>query len=219
LRAYKFRSASNIEFALDILLNRRLYCADWRNLNDPMEGMFAYAHNGDEPRVQRVVKGIGEAKGGYKVCSLSRTFDSHLLWAHYADGFNGIAIEVDLPDNHRNIRTVDYEGVFSFLNIDAVEDEREAAETILFSKYREWAYEQEVRILNSEPYYHLQRPIRTVIVGPRVKEALFRTLYLVCEREGIAFRKVEIGDEGIDADHVYPEDIERMARRQRNGRR
>lgn len=46
MRAFKFRPSSKIEFALDILINRRLHCADWRALNDPMEGLFVYATDG-----------------------------------------------------------------------------------------------------------------------------------------------------------------------------
>lgn len=75
MRAYKFRSAHNIEFALDRNLNRRLFCADWKNLNDPMEGMFAYSTKTKSPEVERVVKGIGNEKQRYKVCSFQLTFN------------------------------------------------------------------------------------------------------------------------------------------------
>jgi hypothetical protein len=206
--AYKFRASTNIEFALDILLNRRLYCASWRDLNDPMEGMFAYSTRGNEPRAQQTVKGIGDAKSRYRICSLSRSFQSHLLWSHYAGGFDGLAIEIDLPDKHPDIRCVEYRGVFAFLDMDKVRDEDEAARRILFSKYKEWEYEEEVRILSGEPYFHLERPIRKIIVGPRMNQALSRTLQMVCDHEGIDFRKVSIGDEGIDADYVPPQDLD-----------
>lgn len=212
MRAYKFRASTNIEFALDIILNRRLFCADWKALNDPMEGMFAYSTHGEDPRAQQIVKGIGTAKSRYKVCSLSRSFQSHLLWAHYAGGFDGLAIEVELPDDDPDICDVAYRGVFAFLDMDQVRDEDEAARRILFSKYQEWAYEEEVRVLSDQPYYHLDQPIRRVIVGPRMNQALFRTLHMVCEREEIEFTKVGIGDEGIDADFVPPEDINRVRR-------
>ena len=202
MRAYKFRSSSNIEFALDILLNRRLFCSDWRSLNDPMEGLFVYSTNGLEGEAERRVKGIGEAKSRYKVCSLARDFQSHLLWAHYAGGFDGLAIEVDLPDDDASVREVEYRGVFAFLDMDRVEDEDDAARRILFSKYEAWSYEEEIRILNDEDYYQLDRPIRRVIAGPRMNQALFQTLHMVCEREAIEFNKVGIGDEGIDADPV-----------------
>lgn len=212
MRAYKFRSAQNIEFALDIILNRRLYCADWKSLNDPMEGMFAYSTSSDSPEVQRVVKGIGNEKQRYKVCSLSADFQSHLLWSHYAGGFDGLAIEVELPDNHPDVRRVDYRGVFAFLNIDEIVNEDDAARAILFSKYQEWEYEKEVRVLSNEPFYNLQEPIRRVIAGHRMNAALLETLYIVCEREGIDLCTVGIGDEGLDADRVYPDNFERARR-------
>ncbi len=203
MRAFKFRSAAKIEFALDIILRRRLYCGDWRSMNDPMEGLFMYSTTGQVPSIQERIKGIGDAKSIYRVCSLSASFQSHLLWAHYANGFDGLVIEVELPNNDPNVRRLDYRGVFAFLDMDQVLTEDEAARTILFSKYQEWSYEEEIRILSNQTYYN-DIAVRRVIAGHRMNEALFDTLEMVCEREGIQFCKVGIGDEGIDADRVPP---------------
>lgn len=219
MRAFKFRSAQNIEFTLDIILNRRLYCADWKSLNDPMEGMFAYSTSRQPNEAQRIVKGIGSEKSRYKVCSLSSDFQSHLLWSHYADGFNGLAIEVDLPGNHPNIRPIEYRGVFAFLNMDEVIDKDEAARTILFSKYNEWEYEREIRILNDTPYFQLDNPIPRVIVGHRVNPALLETLLIVCDREQIELCTVGIGDEGLDADAVDRDQLECARRFRRTPQR
>ena len=52
MKAYKFRASSQFDATLDIIFNRRLYCADWSRLNDPMEGRFVYAFssgNGGDP--------------------------------------------------------------------------------------------------------------------------------------------------------------------------
>lgn len=219
MRAYKFRSSAQIEFALDLIMNQRLYCSDWRKLNDPMEGMFVYSTRGRETEAQKRVKGIGLAKSRYKVCSLAETFQSHLMWSHYAGGFDGLAIEVELPDDDPNVRAVRYRGVFDFLDMDQVDQEDEAARRILFSKYEEWAYEREVRVLHWEEYYPLPTPVRRVIAGHRMNRALFQTLHLVCDREGIEFCKVGIGDEGIDADWVDPADLRREHRGARRGQR
>lgn len=206
MKAYKFRPSSQISFAFDILINKRLYCADWKDLNDPMEGVYAYTHsrNTSQSLIEERVKGIAESKRKYKVCSLSATFDSHLLWAHYAGGFDGVAIEVDLPDNDPNIRRVESRGVFGFVDMDKFTSEAEAARTILFSKYQEWEYEQEIRILNDTEWYHLPSPPTRIIAGPRMNKALFDVLNIVCTTLGITLNKVGIGDDGIDADHVTP---------------
>jgi hypothetical protein len=146
MKAYKFRSAAQLPFALDIIFNSRLYCADWRNLNDPMEGMFVYSYNSTAGLdVKEQVARIIEEKQGFRVCSLSRTFDSHLLWAHYASGFDGLAIEVELPDASPVIKKVEYGGVFAPVSFDSPIDPGRVAERVLSSKYQEWAYEQEVR--------------------------------------------------------------------------
>jgi hypothetical protein len=172
-------------------------------MNDPMEGIFMYSTMGQVPGIQERIKGIGDAKSIYKVCSLSSDFQSHLLWAHYANGFDGLAIEVELPDDDPNIRRIEYRGVFAFLDMDQVTTEDEAARTILFSKYQEWSYEEEIRVLSRQTYYD-DLAVRRVIVGHRMNDALFDTLEMVCEREGVQFCKVGIGDEGIDADRVRP---------------
>ncbi|MGF7177011.1 DUF2971 domain-containing protein [Azospirillum doebereinerae] len=205
MKAYKFRAAAQIAFAFDIIINRRLYCADWKNLNDPMEGMFAYSYSHDqETEAQRIVKGVVESKNKYKVCSLSGTYDCHLLWSHYAGGFDGVAIEMNLPEGSRSIRPVEYRGVYAYLDLADVKREDDAARTILFSKYKEWEYEREIRILSDSEWYYLENPVTKVIAGPRMPDALFKVMNITCCSLGIEFCKVGIGDEGIDADYVEP---------------
>jgi hypothetical protein len=112
--AYKFREPSQIEYALDILFNNRLFCADWTRLNDPMEGIFSYSHHTtDETDYSELLDEIKIEKKRIKICSLSKTFDCHLLWAHYADGFSGMAIEVQLPNKSSEVTEVTYRGVFA----------------------------------------------------------------------------------------------------------
>lgn len=135
MRAYKFRAASQIAFALDIIINRRLFCSDWKMLNDPMEGMFVYSHqSSDGYDYKKVVQQIIEEKKRLKICSLSATFDSHLLWAHYAGGFDGLAIEVEIPDNHRSVKKVDYRGVFAHVSMPNGRSPEELANQVLSSK-------------------------------------------------------------------------------------
>src|SRR6185312_15116031 len=120
MKAYKFRSSSQLPFALDIMFNNRLHCSDWRNLNDPMEGMFAYSYNATKERdFKDEVASIVKHKQRLKVCSLSKTFDCHLLWAHYASGFSGLAIEVELPDRSPFVKTVKYRGVFASVSFES----------------------------------------------------------------------------------------------------
>lgn len=210
--AYKFRSPAQIDFALDILFNNRLYCGDWSRMNDPMEGLFAYSYaSTDETDYSKKLDDIKRHKKQIKSCSLSRTFDCHLLWAHYADGFSGLAIEVELPDNSDQIKDVTYGGVFAAVSIASKTLPDETARQILSSKYMEWSYEKEVRILNDAEWYKLPSPVRRIIVGHRMNPSLFQGLRIICERQGITINRTGIGDEGIDADHVPPLEPQKKA--------
>lgn len=203
--AYKFKGANQIPHAFDIIFNNRLYCAEWSCLNDPMEGMFAYSHkSASENDVKNVVAQIICEKKQLRVCSLSETFNCHLLWPHYASGFSGMAIEVELPDDSPAIRKIEYRGAFAGVSIDGTVSAQEAAENILSSKYVEWSYEREIRVLHRGNYFPLSDPVRRVIAGHRMEPALFDALKFICHKKGIRFSRTGIGDEGIDADPVEP---------------
>lgn len=214
MKAYKFRGADQIPFALDIMFNNRLYCADWRNLNDPVEGSFFYSHGADnENSYKKEVTRIIEEKKKLKVCSLSSTFDCHLLWSHYASGFSGLAIEVELPDQHPEIKVIDYRGVFASVSMERHRDASETAELILSSKYSEWSYEKEVRILKRGEWFELTSPVKRIICGHRMNPSMFEALRIICEKKGIEINRIGIGDEGLDADYVPPLEEKRSTNR------
>ncbi len=203
MKAYKFRGADQIPYALDIIFNNRLYCSNWSELNDPNEGAFAYTCTAEtQSNYKEQIEEIIQEKMRLKVCSLSKTYDSHLLWAHYASGFRGVAIEVELPDTSPAIKAIEYGAVFASIAIDHYRDSIEVAEKVLSSKYLDWSYEQEVRILQSQEWYELVTPVKRVICGHRMNPAMFEALQIVCEKKSIILHRTGIGDEGIDADKV-----------------
>jgi len=169
-----------------------------------MEGSFIYSHSStDETDYRSIVQEIIERKQKIRICSLSKTFDCHLLWAHYASGFDGLAVEVELPEDDERVRDVAYRGVFGYLNMDTGLDPFRAAHEVLSSKYSEWEYEKEVRILNHGEFFQLAMPVKRVIAGHRMKPALFEALRIICESKGVGLYRTGIGDEGIDADLIY----------------
>ncbi|TGK82694.1 DUF2971 domain-containing protein [Leptospira montravelensis] len=202
VKAFKFKSSLQFDHILDIIINKRLYCSDWLKLNDPMEGQFAYSYNNEVKKVSEIINGIVDKKKQYKVCSLSSIYNSHLLWAHYANGFDGVAIEVELNEN-KYIQRVNYGGVFAGINLNNNMETDEIARTILFSKYIEWNYEKEIRILCHQEYYY-DLKIKRVIAGTRINKILCDTLNFICHNLGIPFSKIGIGDEGMDIDFVNP---------------
>ena len=200
MKAYKFKGPAQIPHALDIIFNHRIYCADWATLNDPMEGVF---FSSGKQNNAAVMSEIQRELRTFKVCSLAESYDSHLLWSHYASGFSGLAIEVELPDSAPGIRKVTYDrGVFAAVQVDGPVDTRKAAEDILFSKHHVWNYEGEIRVLHTDAYFGVT--VSGVIVGNRMEPALFDAMHLICRTQGIPFYRVGIGDEGLDMDAVSP---------------
>ncbi len=200
--AYKFRSPAQIEFAFDILFNQRLHCAPWSALNDPLEAMFSYScPAADAPNYADYLDNLKIEKKQLRICSLSSTFNCHLLWAHYAAGFRGLALEMEFPKKAREVVKVNYrDGVFHHLDLQGQYVPADEARRILSSKYREWAYEREIRILHNDEWYNLPTPVRRVIVGHRMHPSLIKALQVVCERNNVLLNRTGLGDEGIDAD-------------------
>jgi hypothetical protein len=81
------------------------------------------------------------------------------------------------------------------------------ANEVLSSKYQEWEYEKEVRILQADEWFYLEKPVQRVIAGHRMLPALFEAMNIICNSMGIEFCRTGIGDEGIDADYVAPSEV------------
>ncbi|MGN5087545.1 DUF2971 domain-containing protein [Aeromonas hydrophila] len=194
-----------MDFVFDIIFNKRLYCAEWHTLNDPVEGVFVYSHSGSDQEAAAIfMKEIEQSKKPLRVCSLSKTFDNHLLWAHYASGFSGVAIEFEIDETEDEVIDINYRGVFAAVNESNSADPSSVAKAVLSSKYDAWSYEQEIRILTTDYFYKLKNPISRIIAGHRMAQPLFDALRIVCEKLDIEVARTGIGDEGIDADYVSP---------------
>lgn len=203
MKVYKFRGSEQMDFVFDILFNQRLFCAEWHTLNDPLEGVFVYSHTGDnQESAASFMKKVEKAKKPLRVCSLSKTFDEHLLWAHYASGFSGVAIEFEIDAEEHEVIDISYRGVFAGVSEFSNAKLTAVAREVLSSKYKAWSYEKEMRILTTDSFYKLKYPIKRVIAGHRMAQPLFDALRIVCEKLNIEIARTGIGDEGIDADFV-----------------
>jgi len=89
-----------------------------------------------------------ESKKFMSIFCASGTRDDGLLWAHYASGHRGIAIELDANADGvlRIARPVEYQEEFPI--IDVLHDDAETKlRKGLLTKSRDWKYEQEFRAL------------------------------------------------------------------------
>lgn len=92
--------------------------------------------------------------GDKGVLSLSATWQSGLMWSHYADEHRGICIEYDTRDQvHTRLKKVDYKGqraikaseLFRWKVKEDTEAEQRVLKTYFYTKSGEWRYEREWR--------------------------------------------------------------------------
>jgi hypothetical protein len=118
---YKYMSLQKFDRLLDVIYNQRLYMAKHDSLNDPYEGNLVatdVSHLQGENQDPIAFAAMLEAHdkrwqqslSRYRICSLSNTWKSTLLWAHYADEFRGICIELSTADDS-DIYPVKYESM------------------------------------------------------------------------------------------------------------
>jgi hypothetical protein len=160
---YKYRSLENFKHFIDTILNNRLHATSYKDLNDPMEGMYQYwtAEFGQTLRDK-----LREEKGKFKICSLSRVNNDELMWSHYADGQKGIAIGVKIDISKYSVETVKYEGL-PF--IQSQDFSNQTAKEILCYKLEAWKYEQETRVFIRKKKY-VDVHIEEIIMGRRISK-------------------------------------------------
>lgn len=172
---YKYRSLKDFERFLDIIVNKRLYGAVYRELNDPMEGKFN--------RTGLAKKDFDEIYSDLKVtriCSLFTKQDNqkfpndYLMWSHYADGHKGCCIELKITNQYNkdwNLLKINYTNQLTPLDSLGQGDR---IKTLLSTKSLIWKDENEVRAIKTyiknfktqSPFYHIK--IVAVYFGERI---------------------------------------------------
>jgi len=133
---YKYKSLNNFKHIVDILLYKRLYASKYRDLNDPMEGIYVHDFNLDF----NFVNNIHNGKDKLRICSLSKDKNNILMWSHYANGHRGIILGVEIDQQKYEIEEITYSGieVVKDININL-----NTPKQILSSKINSWSYEDE----------------------------------------------------------------------------
>ncbi len=144
MKLYKFRplaTEQDFDRLKSILKTGEFWFSKFSNLNDPMEGSFTVL---DHPRPSEIIDLIYNEKECYKICSFSnkRAFSKPIMWGYYANGFKGVAIEIEIKK--AEIKQINY-----VKNIPTVKtsDPDCEARRILTKKLWHWKHEGEYRVL------------------------------------------------------------------------
>lgn len=180
---YKYRSFDNFEYIADILLNERLYCAEFSSLNDPCEGFYLLhppptRYSIGEPQSTYTVN-ISDSNSSLfglnkqvdlnrkRVCSLSAKLDDIRLWSFYAGNHTGIAIEIEI-DAENHAKEVKYRETLPWYMVSLWNPQPPAPEHILRYKFDLWVFEEEHRIITDAEYFPIQGKITKIYLGSRI---------------------------------------------------
>lgn len=202
MKLYKYKSLANFEFVADILLNKRLFASEFNNLNDPMEGDFNRNYASPE-----YLKSITEEISKIKICSLSSNMSNPILWAHYADGFKGICIEVEIDESiltpyeitYSEFNPIPSEGYRGLQGKDEETTPHDWAIASLRKKYEAWRYEDEYRIFSDSEYISEGLTITTIYLGTRIGE-VYKNLIHILLADKIEIKETII----LDTNTVIP---------------
>lgn len=178
MKLYKYKSLRDLWHVLDVVVNQRLYCAHWSELNDPLEGRYEICLGAKAAKIERMMMDrIEFARAELRIASLSAVPDNFLLWSHYADGHKGVAIEIEIPQDHPDLMEVTY-SPFSSVFTEKVQT-KEDMRHLFNGKSEEWSYEREYRVVAPLHHFELPHPVSRLLLGPLVSEDQVRILRAV----------------------------------------
>ena len=180
MKLYKIRSLQNMDLALDILINQRLYCAPFEQLNDPFEGLFSsmqkhpdsasdapFSFNNREEfyhSVDYLLLDNQEAR----ICSLSSSIKDVRMWSHYGDSHKGIAIEMEFDNADRRIKKINYSRQLPSLTKNTPLHNK--TEEILTVKTLHWEHESEYRVIQEDMYFPITNRITAIHLGINISD-------------------------------------------------
>jgi hypothetical protein len=149
MMVYKYLTAARFFECIDEYLAGKLYFANWKDMNDPMEGFFMVhkSTNEDISMHDKLLNELKKEKQRYKICSVSREPDNYLLWSHYADSHKGICIGIEANKPDLQPYVVEYKDHKPYINVINCLFVDDKIEEILTIKMNYWEYEKEIRFL------------------------------------------------------------------------
>ncbi len=136
MHVYKFLDE---RFGLKSLREKRLKISTLPDLNDPFELLPYDLSNRNYRNAMRATRAELATRRGI-VC-FSSDWRDPVMWAHYSDKHRGICLGFEIPDGvGKRISYVSRR--LPFPTDPGLDD----AEVMLFTKFSNWAYEQEIRV-------------------------------------------------------------------------
>ena len=192
---YKYRSLKDLRRFVDILINKRLYASNYKELNDPMEGALSY---NTSIEYKKIAKSIREEKEKTLICSLSKNYVNGLMWSIYADQHKGCCVEVEVKSKFWDCVEIDYsKDMLQFDDVLEIDINK-----IFGYKSVQWQHEEEVRYLRTiaskRTSHYVSIKINKVYLGIRVSAKDERFITKLIKSIDASIEVVKMKKEEID---------------------
>lgn len=96
----------------------------------------------------------------YRICSFSSKMDNPVVWSHYADEHRGFCLVFNADnDFFGSALKVEYQNEYPTLDV-TEQNDFEILKNSVLVKYSDWSYEDEYRLVSSEPNYKNALPVK-----------------------------------------------------------
>lgn len=173
MRLYKLKSlhGDGLLHVLDSIVNERIYLSTREFMNDINEAHWECSGDWDAS-YREIAQRFRTFADSIRFTCFVEAIDNHLMWAHYAGGFSGVALEYELDPAIHRIEKIDYKGMPPVAK-EAMEKvlngEIHITDTgVLKTKDVFWDYEDEWRVFEASHYINAKP--KALIIGPKLSE-------------------------------------------------
>jgi len=145
MRVYHFTST---EFGLSDIALKRLKISRIEDLNDPFELLAAELSEKNSRTALPALKAQLHTSSG--LLCFSKRWRNPVLWSHYADKHRGMCLGFDIADG--DAKAIDYDAERFDFDVEGAVGSPAAfdlTQRLLYTKFKDWAYEEEVRVYMS----------------------------------------------------------------------
>ena len=190
---YKYKSIRDLldlDRILDIINNKRIYMPSFDELNDPFESYLvnfnlSYAGSSIIDATGGRPSTINETFKQYGILSLTDNCKNPAMWASYSNMYKGICLGFENLPNVKPIKYIKQSGDIPELDLEDLNIKEKDIEKILMSKYENWKYEQEYRLLSKDKFYNIDNHLKLIIIGHRIDNNIKNMLYHECIKNNI----------------------------------
>lgn len=185
---------------MNAILASQVYCGKYKSLNDPMEGFFRPSTRASGHADYRdLIRNLRSEKLALGIGSFSESWDNPIMWAHYADSFQGMCVCYstsllleDLPEQHDMSRVAYWDKPY-YLNLPGLKNTDDRARTVLSAKHLSWSYEREWRLFAPTPGLVQHKPgaIKSIYLGSRVTAKARQEIERRLEPTGITLHRIK----------------------------